>query len=84
MSVGEGVTRFTDTCDATGITTNWLEISYGSITQGGFPVVPTPIGIPSQIYIDIATNYSALLPGPIPLPLVGAVGPTEHLASLNL
>jgi hypothetical protein len=78
-TVAEGLFFHTDTCDPTGVLLQSLDVFYGAITEQGFGVVPTPILPPSQTFIDMASNYSAPFPGNVPLPLVGGVGPTDHL-----
>lgn len=83
-AVGEGLFVYRDVCSSTGAAQQSLDVFYGGVTMGGFIVPPlSPIGGPPTGFIDIASNYSSPLPGPVALPLVGDVGPTDHLIYAN-
>ncbi|MEO0651057.1 MAG: hypothetical protein AAFZ65_10300 [Planctomycetota bacterium] len=84
VAVGEGAFLYRDACSPTGFPEQSLDIFYGGLTFGGFftPGSITPVGT-TQAFVDLASNYSALLPGPIPFPLVGNVRPTKHLMYFN-
>ena len=65
-----------------GVPLKSFDILYGAITQGGFPL--SPIGGPSSTNaVDLASNYSLPVGMPIALPLLGKVGPTDHLVYVN-
>ena len=83
VSVGEGLFNYKDVCDPTGVTLSSLDVLYGSVTEGGYTVSPNPLFPTSQTFIDLASNYRAVLPGSVPLPLVGFVSPTHHIVYVN-
>ncbi|MBC8451213.1 MAG: hypothetical protein H8D72_00735 [Planctomycetes bacterium] len=81
-SVAEGLVVYTEACDPFGVPLKSFDILYGAITQGGFPL--SPIGGPSSTNaVDLASNYSLPVGMPIALPLLGKVGPTDHLVYVN-
>ncbi|QDU65436.1 hypothetical protein [Engelhardtia mirabilis] len=84
VHVGEGLFLYREPCDPTGIVTNSIDVFYGGITEGGYPVFGgSPIFAFTNRLIDLASNYSSNLPGPVALPMVGTVKPTEHLIYVN-
>ncbi len=76
--VGEGVVRQDHPCVP--VTTQTVDVMYGSITDGGYPV----IGPPSQTFVDMAANYSQAVPGPYLPPYVGNVLPSSSVVYFNL
>lgn len=84
VSVGEGLFLYRDACDPSGAFAPSLDLFYGAATEGGYLVLtPTATGLFSDRFLDLASNYSAPLPGPITFPLLGSVAPTEHLIYLS-
>ena len=84
--VHEGLYQYAEGCpDPTGVPGVTLDIFYGAETRGGWPVAPTPVGMPlTQHFVDLASNYSNSIFDPIALPAVGSVRPTDHLIYVNL
>lgn len=82
----EGPFLYQDSCATAGGTPGlFAEVYYGASTRDGFVVFATPGGPPPvRNFTDLASNYSVALPGPITLPLFGAVRPTRHLIYLNV
>ncbi len=80
----EGLFLNIGVCGSTGVVSVSFDVNYGAITQGGIPVLPTPISIPSQTFLDMASNFSLPLGAPLSLPVVGTVRPTRHLTYINL
>ncbi len=60
-------------------------IFYGVETLKGYDVLPgpTPSFIGSQHFVDLGTNWTAPLTGPISLPAVGTVNPSKYLIYVN-
>lgn len=84
VAVGEGLFLYRDVCVSSGAFEQSLDVFYGGLTFDGFFVPPIAEGgLPPKAFIDLASNYSFVLPGQVPLPLVGKVWPTEHLIYLN-
>lgn len=82
--VAEGLFLYRDACSATGAIQQSLDVFYGSVTEGGYPVIGTsPVGLFTDRLVDLASNYSAALPGPVTFPLVGEVKGTDHLIYVN-
>lgn len=75
--VDEGLFIHQDAC-----TGDFVELKYGGTTRGGWQAL-LPNGTASLNFTDLIDNYSAPLNGPYPLPLMGAVQPSEHLITLN-
>ena len=84
ISVVEGLFLHQDTCDPTGIVELSFDVNYGAVTEGGLIVFPNPIFAPSQIFLDMASNYSLQVGTPAFFPVVGTVYPTRHLTYVNL
>ena len=84
--VDEGVFGYHDACFAIpGATGNSIDILYGGSTSEGWAVPPTPIGLPlTRHFTDMASNFSASLPGPVVPPFTGTVLPTLHLVYTNV
>jgi hypothetical protein len=80
--VGEGLFLYREACSPAAQNQS-LDVFYGGLTLGGYLVAPTPTAPNSQNFLDLASNYSAVLPGAIPFPLVGDVRKTEHLIYVN-
>ena len=74
----EGLFLYNDlTC--TGSIDSYVDVMYGSMTRGGFTVVPDPAILVTDQFVDLASNYSLLLPSTPVFPLMGEVKPTSHL-----
>jgi hypothetical protein len=83
-SVAEGLFVYADPCpNPTVPPTSSFDIFYGSLTQGGYLVAPSPIGLLTNRFLDLASNYSVPVVSPVVLPLFGRVGPTDHLIYVN-
>lgn len=83
--VTEGVVFYHDSCRAVALSpSNFVHVNYGAETTDGWMVVPSPGVMLTQKFIDVASNYSAILPGPITPPFVGGVLPTVHLIYGNV
>ncbi len=84
----EGVFIYHDSCavntaGTTGV--DFIEFFYGgSTTFGWTPTSLNPAVLLSDRFIDMASNYSALLAGPYPLPAVGNVMNTNHVFYVNV
>ena len=83
VSVAEGLLRYTDPCGPAGAPVNSADVFYGGLTEKGYDVIPTPGVTLTPTFLDLASNFRAVLPGPVPLPLFGSVGPTDHLIYVN-
>ena len=84
VAVAEGAFLYREVCGAAGVVELSLDVFYGGQTFGGFFSPTTgPVAGTGQNFLDLASNYSSPLPGPIALPLVGNVGPTDHLVYTN-
>ncbi len=84
--VDEGVIAVHDQCEVTPISNgNSIDVVYGGSTLQGWTVLAsTPIG-PTQNFLDVASNFSASLPGPVAPPFTGTVMlPTRHLFYVNV
>ncbi len=86
--VGEGLFQYHDSCQELlppPVFTDFAEIFYGGQTTGGRVVLPNPLFPPlTQNFVDLADNYSTPIGGPPPpLPIYGAVEPTDHLIYVN-
>ncbi len=79
----EGLFRYGDVCNATGVIEKSFDIFYGAITEQGYQVLPTPIHLLTQNFVDLASNYTAPTSGPYPFPIYGFTIPTEHLIYVN-
>jgi len=84
--VDEGAFLYHDSCAAgPGNPANYAELHYGASTEHGFPVVPSEGGpAPVTRFVDLGSNDSLAVPGPLKLPLVGNVMPTRHLIYVNV
>ncbi len=83
--VTEGVDFYHDSCAAIALSpNNFVHVNYGAQTTDGWTVLPDPVVLLTQKFVDIASNYSATLPGPIVPPFVGSVLPTIHLIYGNV
>jgi hypothetical protein len=80
--VGEGLFLYREGCTPAPFNQS-LDVFYGGMTIGGFFALPGGTTPFSQNFLDLASNYTAVLPGAIPFPLVGSVRPTEHLIYVN-
>ena len=86
--VNEGVFRYRDSCSAIGPlggSGEFTDIFYGATTRGGFTVVPTsPIFVPTQNFVDLASNLAQPAGVPVALPIIGSVRKTDHLIYVNV
>lgn len=82
--VEEGLFQYHDACPAgTAGSGDSFEVFYGGSTTNGWTVLPTPINALTQNFTDLANNYQAVLGAPASLPILGHIGPTEHLIYVN-
>ena len=79
--VNEGLFRYHDACFNP---QDYFEIYYGATTIEGWDVAPTPVGIPSKNFIDLADNFSLAVGSPVALPILGSIRPTDHLIYVNV
>lgn len=77
--VDEGLFRTQDICAGN----QAFEIYYGATTQMGFQVITSVPTTPNFSFTDLGDNYTAILGGPTPFPILGSVRPTDHLIYLN-
>lgn len=86
LAVSEGLFLYRDACASSGAVQQSLDVFYGVETQFGFQVVPTSAVAPAtQNFLDLASNYSTPLPGPIAFPLLGSANSgTRHLIYVNV
>ncbi|MDF1801165.1 MAG: hypothetical protein P1V81_18515 [Planctomycetota bacterium] len=81
--VAEGLFLYNESCTAVGVQ-SYFDIFYGSITTGGWFAPGAGGLVPSQEFVDLASNYSLLTTAPIAFPLFGKVAPTDHVLFFNL
>jgi hypothetical protein len=60
-------------------------VFYGTETLSGWQIVPGPSPNPvgSDHFVDLASNWTAPVTGPINLPLLGDVQPSKYLIYVN-
>jgi len=81
--VVEGLVRYVDTCDPTGVARRTFEVVYGGQTEGGSQVLPTPLNALTQNFPGLAGNYAAKVGGPYPFPILGDVRSSTHVLAAN-
>lgn len=85
--VDEGLFQYHDSCAiSTAGTTgaNFVDILYGATTQGGFTVLPDPVYLLTQTFVDLASNLAHDVTMPPSPPFLGVVKGTRHLVYTNL
>ena len=83
-AVTEGIVIYDDACSSTGVITTTADVMYGAQTTGGYLVTPLDATLPPpNHFLDLGSNYTVPASGPVPLPILGTVGPTEHLIQVN-